>query len=114
MSLVSGGLVIECELSADIDEAFDGSDDTPNWELKDVATLCSMHTVDSSLTNSYAKHVLSGNSIDYHTKSMVTTKHLITGSTFTTPIERGFSMLCQVHMTLHKRSVFIEKPILDF
>ena len=45
---------------------------------------------------------------------MVTTKHLITGSTFTIPIVRGFSRLCQVYMTLHKRSVSTEKPILDF
>ena len=76
--------------------------------------LCTRHTVDSSLANSYAKHVLSGNNINYHTKSMVTTKHLITGSTFTVPIVRGFSRLCQVYMTLHKRSVSSETPILDF
>ena len=74
MSLVSGGLTIEMELSADVDQAFDNTN-TPNWEIKDVSMLCSMHTVDSSLANSYAKHVLSGNSINYHGKSMVTTKH---------------------------------------
>jgi hypothetical protein len=45
---------------------------------------------------------------------MVTTKHLVTESTFTIPIVRGFSHLCQVYMTLHKRSVSSEKPILDF
>ena len=105
--------MIEMELSADVDQAFDPNN-TPNWELKDVSMLCSMHSVDSSLANSYAKHVLSGNSINFHTKSMVTTKHLITGSTFTIPIVRGFSRLCQVYMTLHKRSVSTEKPVLDF
>ena len=113
MSLVSGGLVIEMELSADVDQAFDNTN-TPNWELKDVSMLCSMRTIDSSLANSYAKHMLSGNSINFHTKSMVTTKHLITKSTFTIPIVRGFSRLCQVYMTLHKRSVSTEKPILGF
>ena len=113
MSLVSGGLVIECELSGDIDQAFDNTN-TPNWELKDVSMLFSMHTVDSSLANSYAKHMLGGNSINYHPKSIVTTKHLITNFTFTIPIVRGFSRLCQVYMTLHKRSVSSEKPILDF
>ena len=76
--------------------------------------LCSMQSIDSSLANSYAKHILGGNNINYHTKSMVTTKHLITGSTFTIPIVRGFSRLCQVYMILHKRSVSTEKPILDF
>ena len=101
LSLVSGGVTIEMEL-ADVDQAFDATN-TPNWEIKDVSMLCSMHTVDSSLLNSYAKHVLSGNSINFHTKSIVSTKHLINGSTFTLPIVRGFSRLCQVYMTLHKR-----------
>jgi len=112
LSLVSGGVTLECEL-ADVDQAFDATN-TPNWEIKDVSMLCSMHTVDSGLANSYAKHILGGNSINFHTKSMVSTKHLITGSTFTIPIVRGFSRLCQVYMTLHKRSVSTEKPILDF
>jgi hypothetical protein len=75
LSLVSGGVVIEMEL-ADVDQAFDSSTNTPNWEIKDVSMLCSMHTVDSSLANSYAKHILGGNSINFHTKSMVSTKHV--------------------------------------
>ena len=45
---------------------------------------------------------------------MVTTKHLITGSTFTIPTVRGFSRLCQVYMTLHEKSVSTDKTILDF
>jgi len=113
LSLVAGGVVIEMEL-ADVDQAFDVSAHAADFEIKNVSLLCSMHTIDSSLANSYAKHILGGNSINYHTKSMVVTKHLITGSTFTIPIVRGFSRLCQVYMTLHKRSVSSEKQILDF
>ena len=44
MSLVSGGLVLECELAADVDQAFENTN-APNSELTDVSMLCSMHTV---------------------------------------------------------------------
>ena len=84
LNLVSGGFVVELELNADTGAAFDTTN-TPNWDITDVSMLCNIHTVDSSLANSYAKHILSGNSINYHTKSMVVTKHLITDSTFTIP-----------------------------
>ena len=45
---------------------------------------------------------------------MVVTKHLITDSTFTIPIVRGFSRLCQCYLTLFKGSSASEKGILDF
>ena len=70
LSLVSGGVTIEMEL-ADSDQSFDTSVNPASWEIKDVSLLCSMHTIDSSLANSYAKHILSGNSINFNTKSMV-------------------------------------------
>ena len=70
LSLVSGGFTIEMELNADTGAAFDTTN-TPNWDITDVSMLASIHTIDSSLANSYAKHILSGNSIRYHTKSMV-------------------------------------------
>ena len=113
LSLVSGGWTVELELAADSGQGFDTTN-TPNWDITDVSMLCNLHTVDSSLANSYAKHVLSGNSINYHTKSMVVTRHLVTNSTFTIPIVRGFSRLCQCYLTLHKGSSASEKGILDF
>ena len=113
LALVSGGFVVEMELNADSGAAFDTTN-TPQWDVTEVSMLCSLHTIDSSLANSYAKHILSGNSISYHTKSMVVTKHLITDSTFTIPVVRGFSRIAQVYLTLHKGSSASEKPILDF
>ena len=113
LALVSGGFVVEMELNSDTGAAFDTTN-TPNWDITDVSMLTSIHTIDSSLANSYAKHLLGGNSISYHTKSMVTTKHLITDSTFTIPIVRGYSRIAQVYLTLHKGSSAAEKPILDF
>ena len=114
LSLVSGGVVLECELSSDSGQAFDVSTNAANWDITDVSMLANLHTVDSSLANSYAKHILSGNSINYHTKSMVVTKHLLTDSSFTIPIVRGYSRLCQVYVTLHKGSSATEKAIRDF
>ena len=113
LALVSGGFVIEMELNADSGAAFDTTN-TPNWDVTDVSLMANLHTIDSSLANSYAKHILSGNSISYHTKSMVVTKHLITDSTFTIPIVRGFSRVCQVYLVFFKGSSASEKEILDF
>ena len=113
LNLISGSYVCELELNADTGAAFDTTN-TPNWDITDVSMLCNIHTVDSSLSSSYAKHILSGNSISYHTKSMVVTKHLITDSTLTIPIVSGFSRLCQCYLSLHKGSSASEKGILDF
>ena len=101
LALVSGGWTVEAELNADSGAAFDTTN-TPNWDITSVSMLCNLHTVDSSLANSYAKHILSGISINYYTKSMVVTKHLIQDSTFTIPIVQGFARLCQCYLTLHK------------
>ena len=69
-------------MNSDTGAAFDVSSNAANWDITSVSMLCNLHTVDSSLANSYAKHILSGNNINFHTKSMVVTKHLITDSTF--------------------------------
>ena len=114
LNLVSGGFVVEMEFNGDSGAAFDVSSNAANWDITDVSMLCTIHDIDTSLSSSYAKHILSGNSINYHTKSMVVTKHLITDSTFTIPIVRGFSRLCQCYLTLHNGSSASEKGILDF
>ena len=90
LNLCSGGVTIEMELSSDVGQAFDATN-TPAWSIKDVALSCTLHQIDSSLANGFSKHILSGNNINYHTKSMVCAKHLITGSSFTIPIVRGYS-----------------------
>ena len=111
LSLVSGGVVIEMEVNADAGAAYDVSTNPANFDITNVSLACNIHTVDSSLANSYAKHILSGNSINYHSKSMVTTKHLITDSSFSLNIVRGYSRLCQIYLTFHKAG---EKTIRDF
>jgi hypothetical protein len=60
LSLVSGEVALEMELSSDAAQAFDitgvgsaaGSSD---WEVTDMSMFCNIHTVDSNLANSYAK-----------------------------------------------------------
>ena len=113
MALVSGGLCLELEV-ADAGQAFDVSTNAANFDISDVALAASMHQIDSSLQNSYAKHLLSGNSINYNTKSMTCTKHLLTDSSFSINLVRGYSRLCQIYLTLHKGSSASEKAIRDF
>ena len=87
LASVNGSFVVAMELNTNTGAAFDTTD-TPNWDVTDVSMLTSIHTIDSSLANSYAKHILNGNNISFHTKSMVATKHLITSSSLTIPIVR--------------------------
>ena len=55
--LISGGLVLEFELD-EKNAAFEEA--AANWILQDVSLLGTIHTIDSSLANSYASHVLKG------------------------------------------------------
>jgi hypothetical protein len=116
LSLVSGGVVLELELNSGAAARFNvGGGDGPiyssYWDISDVSTHCNLRSIDSSLSNSHAKHVSSGNCINYHTKSTVATKRLITGSSFTISIARGYLRLRQVYSTFHKTG---DKKILDF
>ena len=106
--------MVEMEVNADSGASFDVSSNAAKWDISDCSMLCTIHDIDSSLSSSYAKHILSGNSINFHTKSMVVPKHLITDASFTIPLVRGFSRLCQVYLTLHKGSSASEKAILNF
>ena len=44
---------------------------------------------------------------------MTVTRHLLTDSTFTIPIVRGYSRLCQIYLTFHKQGAS-EKFVKDF
>jgi len=51
LSLCSGGVTIEMELSSDVGQAFDASN-TPAWSIKDVALSCTLLQIDQSLSSS--------------------------------------------------------------
>ena len=81
----------------DASTAFGESD--ASWIVQDVSLLGNLHTIDSALANSYASHVLKGNPLHLHYVSVVTTRHIAPGPSFTINLVRGFTRLRQIFWT---------------
>ena len=86
--LVSGGMVLEFELD---DKAAAFAEGDANWVIQDVSLLATLHTIDSAMANMYASHVLKGNPLHLHYTSVVSSRHLVPGPTFTINLVRGFT-----------------------
>ena len=84
---------LEFELD-DADTCFAGTGN--DFELTGVRLYANMHTIDSALANSYASHVLRGNPLTVHFKSVVASRHLVNGSSFDINLVRGFTRLSQI------------------
>ena len=93
LHLISGGLVVELELD-DYGVAFA---ETGPFIITDVSLLANLHEIDSSLANSYASHVLKGGPLHIHYSSVVSSRHLLTGPSFTVNLVRGFTRLRQIY-----------------
>ena len=78
LHLISSGLVLELELE-DYGVAF--AETTP-FIVTDTHLLGNLHEIDSSLANSYASHVLRGGPLHIHYSSVVSSRHLVSGSSF--------------------------------
>ena len=72
-----------------------------NWVLQDVSLLGTLHELDSALANSYASHVLNGNPLHLHYTSVVSSRHIVPGPSFTINIARGVTILRQLFWTFH-------------
>ena len=99
LHLISGGLILEFELD-DADTAF--NETGVSYEITDVKIFATLHTIDSALANSYASHVLKGNPLHLHYSSVVSSRHLVNGSSFTISLVRGFTRLKQCFIVFVK------------
>ena len=70
--------MIELELD-DFGVAF--AETTP-FIITDTHLMANLHEIDSSLANSYASHVLRGGPLHIHYSSVVSSRHLVSGSSF--------------------------------
>ena len=66
------------------------------FKIEDVKLFASLHTIDSALANSYASHVLKGNPLYLRYSSVVASRHLVPGSSFSISLVRGFTRLKQL------------------
>ena len=99
---------MSCNLG-DFADAFNEAN--ARWQLSGVSLHATVHEVDPALSSSYASHVLAGKPLHLPFQSLVVTKHILTQSTFTLNLVRGFTRLKQVYVTFHKAG---DKPCRDF
>ena len=90
LHLISGGLILESELDV---KAAAFAEVGAIWVIQDASLLGTIHEIDSSLANSYASHVLKGNPLHLHYTSVVSSRHIVPGPTFTINLVRGFTRL---------------------
>ena len=110
LHLISGGLVVEMELD-DYGVAFV---ETGPFIVTDVSLLANLHEIDSSLANSYASHVLRGGPLHIHYSSVVSSRHLLNGPSFTVNIVRGFTRLRQIYWCFIETSDISKKKARAF
>ena len=110
LHLISGGLVIEAELD---DHAVAFAENGP-YIITDVSLLANLHEIDSSLANSYASHVLRGGPLHVHYSSVVSSRHLLSGPTFSVNLVRGFTRLRQMYFGFIQTSDPTKKKAKDF
>ena len=101
LHLVAGGLILEFEL----DDALTGFSETSgvDFQITDVKMLANIHTVDSALANSYASHVLRGNPLHLHYNTVVSSRHLVTDSSFDISLVRCFTRLKAIFAVSSRR-----------
>ena len=73
-----------------------------SYEITDVKIFATLHTIDSALANSYASHVLKGNPLHLNFSSVVASRHLVNGSSFSISLVRGFTRLKQCFIVFKK------------
>jgi hypothetical protein len=93
-------VIIELEIG-EVDDAFAGNGN--NWEITRPRLLASVCTLETSLMNSYAQHLLSGKSLPLTMTGMYSVKTSVPAgaSLFSFPIARGFTRLSAIYVTFH-------------
>jgi hypothetical protein len=91
-------IVIELEL-ADADQAFDSTGNS--WYITQPRLIADCLTLDQSLQNSYASHILQGKQLPYMMHGLYSVRATIPpGSTlYSLPIARGFTRLSTLYVT---------------
>ena len=71
-----------------------------NWQIHDVQAKCDLCTLDNSLENEYAKHLLEGKSLPIQYDTYVQQFQTVASSDFVTNISRSFTRLKSVFVSM--------------
>jgi hypothetical protein len=95
--------VIELHLANSDQFLQSGVNQSTTYSLSNVRALCDVFTLDASLNNTNASHVLAGNTLVFPLKSLVVTSFQLQSGTpsFDVDCARSISRLNSVFVTLH-------------
>lgn len=91
-------LQVELEVVSSADEAFSGA--SPAFTLSDVQLKADLVTLDNSLDNEYAQHLLSGKSLPINFSTFTTASQVITNLNTTVNVSRALTRLKGVYVSL--------------
>ena len=96
-------------------ETVEGFQNGVNWDISDIQCKCDLLELDSSLSNEYASHLLSGKSfpINFNTWNH-TNQSTGLDKNFSTHITRAVTRLKNIIITLHKPGNVTHKQVNDF
>ena len=96
-------------------ETAEGFQNGVNWDISDIQCKCDLLELDSSLSNEYASHLLSGKSlpINFNTWNH-TNQSTGIGQDFSSHITRAVTRLKSIFITLHKPDNVTYKQVNDF
>ena len=91
-------LQVELEVVSSADEAFSGA--SPAFTLSDVQLKADLVTLDNSLDNEYAQHLLSGKSLPINFSTITTASQVIHDLNTTVHVSRALTRLKGVYVSL--------------
>ena len=96
-------------------ETAEGFQNGVNWGIRDIQCKCDLLELDSSLSNEYACHLLSGESLPINSNTWNHT-HQSTGldKNFSAHITRAVTRLKSIFITIHKPDSVTYKQVNDF
>ena len=96
-------------------EVAEGFSNGANWDISDIQCKCGLLELDSSLSDEYASHLLSGKSLPINFNTWNHTNQS-TGldKNFSTHITRAVTRLKSIFITLHKHDGVAYKQANDF
>ena len=95
-------------------EVVEGSNAGSAWDVSDIQCTCDLLTLDSSLDNEYASHLLSGKPLPINFNTWNHTNQSTGNANFSAHITRAVTRLKNIFITLHKPDGVAHKQANDF
>ena len=107
---MSGGLSFEFELVSDATDplitadgaVFTTANTSASWEIENCQIKADVLTLDNSLENSYAEHIMSGKSLPINFNTFITSNQTVGGQNISVSVSRAVTRLKGLFLTFYK------------